>query len=251
MWDDNALFSKRFSKFGDIMGEPPPPPRPSGGAAIPAFAITGTTLKAWIIVENWEREGDYQTLFCGTFEVDESTMKGFPPTVEIKAVSVPLTSTARTETKVDKWESTTFKEVAQDIARRNSLALLYEHDDPIPIDRVDQRNETDLSFLGRMAKDNGLCLKVTADRIVVYSEAAYEQRPPVAAYDWTDRRILSYEIKQSAAGLASGVQYTYSDPVSGQQIEEVFTPPDDAAPKVAPTLKVNKRPMLLMPEQVL
>ena len=225
-------------EFSDIMGSGT---NPAGSPSAPSHGITGTVMKAWIVTENWDADGDSHQLFCGTFEVDNSRMRLRPPaTVEIKAVSVPVASTARVERKNDIWENRTRKEIAADVAARNDLGIMWDCDSEFNIDRIDQRNETDLEFLDRLAKDSGLCMKVTADRVVMYEERKYEEHDPVAIYSWGDNRVIDGEIEQSSAGLAQSAMVSYADPDTGNQFQGEFTPPN--APKVGATMQLNERP---------
>ncbi len=49
--------------------------------------------------------------------------------------------------------------VAGDIAKANKLKLYFEVSDNPKKDRYEQENETDLMFLYRLCRDEGLCLK--------------------------------------------------------------------------------------------
>src|SRR5699024_6017061 len=123
----------------------------------------GDHIKATIVVESGV--GSRAQIYCGSFYVDELDFKGPPSTVSIKAQSVPQGNDVRTTKRRKAWEDVSLQEIAQDIADRAGLTLLYDVSESFFYDRVDQR-ESDLKFLGRMCKEEGFALKVTGEQIV-------------------------------------------------------------------------------------
>jgi hypothetical protein len=219
-------------------------------AAAPDNAVPGTILKVKICLENWELEGDNRILDCGAFEIDSCDFEGPPDSMNIKAVSTPVSSSLRREEKSNGWENTTLKERAQDIASNAELQLMYEVEGDINLDRVDQLKKSDLSFLQELCNDYGVSLKVTNKKLVLFDESAYEKRPSVDKYDKNDKggnailtkmgRILAYSFSQNTTDCVSKVQYSYKDPKSGELVECDFEPPNP--PSTGQILKINERP---------
>ena len=65
-----------------------------------------------------------------------------------------LTDGLRETKKTQAWEGYSLQAVAGEIAQRNGLELLYNAD-AFPFNRQDQREESDLPFLQRLASARG------------------------------------------------------------------------------------------------
>ena len=117
---------------------------------------------------------------------------------------------------------------------------MYELDDDPALDRIDQRQESDLAFLQRISKEHGATVKVVDGKIVVFDEIKYEAMPPVAVFRRGDKRMLSIKLKQDSSNTASSATATYKDPKSGKLVQETFEP--ESIPAVGQKLIVNKRP---------
>ena len=119
----------------------------------------------------------------GKFEIDEVTCKGSPATAQIKAVSVVGNSSLRSQKKNDSWEKVTLKKIAEDIASRNNLSLLFDCDENPENDHIEQANQTDLEFLTKLCSGQGLSLKVTPEQLIIFDEYKYElQEPLITVY---------------------------------------------------------------------
>ncbi len=206
------------------------------------YAITGTVLRVRIVAESWEAPGTTDTLDCGMFELDgmdyDDSADG--SIANITAVSVPLEASIRREQHSQGWEDTTLREIAEEIAGRGDLALVYELDDDPALDRIDQRQEGDLAFLHRVSRNHGATVKVFNNQIVIFDEAKYEAREPIATFRRGDKRMTSIKLKQDSSNTASSATAAYKDPKSGKLVKETFTPP--SAPAVGQALVVNTRP---------
>jgi len=202
-------------------------------------AATGTILRATIIAESWEHPGTMETLACGSFEVVGIKMDGPPTTVTIEAVSVPLNTPIR-EIRTKGWEDTTLNKIAQDICGNGGFTLVYELSDDPALDRVDQRQESDLKFLRDLCKEHGASVKVVGNQLIIFDEAEYEAREPVLTIRQGDNRLLSYSFTLDSTNTASSATAIYKDPKSGKLAQETFEPPNP--PAVAKDLIVNARP---------
>ena len=117
--------------------------------------------------------------FAGQFEIDEIEANGFPSTVSIKAVSVISDSTLRGTRKNKTWEKISVWKCAADICEQNGVELLWECEANPNLDHVEQADESDLEFLLKICKDNGMSLKITPEQVIIFDEMKYESQEPV------------------------------------------------------------------------
>lgn len=180
------------------------------------YPRVGDTIQASIVLEE---DGLTSTVYCGRFSVDELEAQHPPSTFTINAVSIPLDTSARRTRKTKAWEDVSLEDIAKDIAVGAGLSLFFDAPNAPRYDRLDQRQESDLAFLLRACTDAGLCLKVTDDRIVVFDEARYEQRTPVAELAPGDGLLVSWSFRAQAFDLYSSVTCSYYDAEKNETIE--------------------------------
>ncbi len=135
------------------------------------FPETGATLNVIIKVINWNFENDNRELDLGKFEIDQVT---FSDTITINAVSVPITSSIRSEKKNKGWENISLSSICAKISSSAGLVLNFDTDINPYYDRKDQSNISDLEFIEGLCKSDGLCLKVSNSNLIVYEEAKYD-----------------------------------------------------------------------------
>lgn len=140
----------------------------------------GATLDVSVKLTNWQGVG-VQIVRFGLFEIDEITSSGMPSEVQIKAVSVPDNNNLRGVERTRSWEKVELKRIANDIATGAELELYYDVKDYNPvIDRAEQTEQSDLSFLYKLCTDHGLALKICNKQLVIFDEADYEAGEAVA-----------------------------------------------------------------------
>lgn len=179
----------------------------------------------------------------GKFEIDEIEAKGPPTEVTIKALAVTEKSSIRGEYKYKAWEKTTLKVVAGDIAKRNGMKLYYKASDNPKKDRWEQESETDLAFLHRCCNEEGFCLKVSNQSIVILDEADYEEKDPVATIKRSPSlsdpiQVVSWTAKTTTTGIYKSAKVIYKASKK-KTIKASFTPPK--APKVGRTLIIKEQ----------
>lgn len=141
---------------------------------------TGATLDVSVKLLNWQGIGEQLVRF-GLFEIDEITSSGMPSEVQIKAVSVPDDNNLRGAERTRSWEKAELKRIANDIATEAGLTLYYDVKEYNPvIDRAEQTEQSDLSFLYKLCADHGLALKICDKQVVIFDEADYEAAEAVA-----------------------------------------------------------------------
>ena len=199
----------------------------------------GDAISATIIVEDWFGPGQSLSLPCGSFQVDEFEIEGPPNTVKIKAVSVPITSTARGEKKTKGWERITLRDMAAQIAGNAGLTLVYEADSNPYYLRVDQAELSDLAFLHKQCEKSGLSLKVTDKQLVIFDERKYESKATVRSIDRLAGDVTKFSFKSKSAGTAKAASVKYTDSLTGKTKEGLFT---DANSTSGVTLQENECP---------
>lgn len=205
----------------------------SGGAK-------GATIQAVIVQKNWTGDGKDKVLDCGLFEVDSVDASGPPQKVTLKGTSIPYTSTARTQKKTKAWEKIKLSGIANEIAAANGLKCMFESAyDPL-YTRKEQVQESDIVFLQRLCKDAGISLKVTANIIVLFDEAAYEQKAAVRTISKGTNDVISYGFQTNTNDTSySKCHVSYTDPTTGKVIEYTYTPKD--SDKSGQVLEINEK----------
>lgn len=170
----------------------------------------GDRITAYIKTVGWDKPGEIKRLNCGTFEVDSIDFAGPPDTVSIKAVSLPVSTNVRQEKKTKAWESVTLKSIAAEIAKRAGFTLMYEaHGNP-KYDRQDQTDVSDLAFLNDLCKQEGIALKVTGKKLVLFDEYVYEQKPSALTIERGVSDIISYGFSFTTQDVAyAGCEVSY------------------------------------------
>jgi hypothetical protein len=167
---------------------------------------------------------------------------GPPDKFTIKEVSIPVTSSLKREEKTNKWEEATLREIAKTIADKAGVQLMYEVESDVKFDRVDQLQQTDMSFLMDLCARYGVALKVTDEKMVLFEESVYEEKDPIDAFDKSEigGRIISYSFTQDTNDMVKKVELFYKDPKSGIVAQGEFTPPNP--PATGQKLVLNERP---------
>lgn len=178
----------------------------------------GLPVTAAIVCKDWESPGRDLSLPCGAFRIDEVEFSGPPDKISIKAVSADLNGPLRDTRKTRAWENTSLSSVAGQIAGENGLALFYSGPDH-PFERQDQRNESDISFLNRIALDRGCHCKVHNGKLALFDAESAEAAGaslviPKKGGMYSPK---SYSFKISASQTAySGAKVEYTDPKTGR-----------------------------------
>ncbi|MGO4540380.1 phage late control D family protein [Paenibacillus sp. 2TAB19] len=201
--------------------------------------VDGDTIAASIRTIDWNGRNEIESLPLGTFEVDSVSLSGPPDVVQIKALSLPSGTAVRRESRTKGWEKVRLKTVADEIAKRSKLKLIYEVEDNPLYERLEQSNQSDLAFIVDLCIKEGIAVKAASGNLVLFDEAAYENRAAVATLTREGRSVVSYGFEWSASLAAyRACQLTYSDSAKGKEYKVLYTPP--GAPASGPVLKVNE-----------
>lgn len=182
----------------------------------------GDKLIAEITVVNWDKPGDKAKLPCGSFDVDAIDISGPPDSVIVQALALPLEGAqAKQEARTKAWEKAKLKTIAQDIASRAKLKLVYSASSNPTYERLDQTDQTDFSFLVQKAKDEGIAVKISGGKLVLFDEEEYEKKPAVLDIVKGKSKIISYSFSDSSTTTAYGsCIVTYRPPAPAKKAKK-------------------------------
>ena len=169
---------------------------------------------------------------CGDFILDTFSMSGKPQRITIGAVSAPAEESFSATDKDQTWEKVSVQQVAQEIAGRNGLDLVYDAPE-IQIQALEQSEQTDSAFLQSLCDKYGLSLKIYSKKLVIFSRSAYKKKGPVATIHQGACKSWNYSTKLE--GTYTGGEIAYTDPI---QEKEVIFRSGDASGRV---LRRNER----------
>ena len=202
------------------------------------FPETGDILTAEIQVCNWNKTGDNRSIKLGSFEVDNINYSVTKLT--LNAVAVPIFSSIRDEKNYKTWENVKLSVIAKDIAKKADLSLVYEIDYDPEYDKSEQSNESDLSFLEKLCKGEGMAIKISGKQLVIFDEAKYDTLPPVITLEVGKSYFYGYPtFKRNAKNIYSGCEIKYFDSKTDKTYTGIFNAPN--MEKVKKILKLQEK----------
>ncbi len=201
----------------------------------------GDAISASILcLEGWNGPGSIPvSIPCGAFEVDEVEISvGEGDTVSLKAVSSLTQNSIRKEAKTRAWENGSLRQVFADLADFAGFELSWQAGN-IQFLRIDQRAETDLAFMKRVADDFGLNLKINDATIIVYAGEKYDAKPASFSLSRGQSNIRTVSLRTRSTDVYKACEVSYHDPKDKQLKTYTFTPPDGAA-ATSRVLRVNQ-----------
>lgn len=169
----------------------------------------GSHISCTLVLHNWDADNTVDELYCGELELDEMSFGGRPLSCTLGAVSIPRDEPFNTQLRTKTWENISIRQIASEIAQRASIELYYEADD-IVIEITEQNEQTDCSFLYSVCGDYGLAMKVYSNKIIIFDEETYENRPSVCTVDESDMSKWTY--KSTMTGTYTGANVRFVDP---------------------------------------
>lgn len=169
----------------------------------PAFAVParGAAVRLWL---GWQENG---LKYFGAFTVDEVSGSFKPATMSVTAKSANFTGGATEKEKQDReWENITLADLTAKIAETHGCTARVTVDLHYP--HVAQTNESDISFLRRLAKEEGATLRIK-DKTFVIAAAGTAIRGK-ASVDYSD--VSSGSFTFSEKDSYSSAQAVYWDP---------------------------------------
>ncbi|MBQ3441630.1 MAG: hypothetical protein IJG33_00140 [Selenomonadaceae bacterium] len=172
----------------------------------------------------------------GSFELDEITYSAPPSVMRVKANSISQTSALRQEDLSKSWENVLLSKIARDIADASNVELFYQADYDPTITRAEQGEQSRLSFLQNLCVDNGLCLKVSDNKLIVCEESSLEAQEPVATLTWSD--VTRFDATATLNEVYQKCEVNYRHGQKDKNFSAVAT---DDTKSTGRTLRINKR----------
>lgn len=205
----------------------------SGGAK-------GAEITCAIVQKNWNSDGKDKVLDCGTFELDSLDVSGPGAKINIKATSIPYTSTLRTQKKTKAWERMKLSGIVKEIAAKNGMNSMLESEYDPYYERTEQIQKSDIVFLQGLCKNAGISLKVTAKIIVLFDELKYEQKAEVRKIERGESDVINYSFSTNFHDTAySSCHVSYTDPATKKTVEYTYKPKN--ADGTGQVLEVNEK----------
>src|SRR5581483_9192201 len=150
-----------------------------------------------------------ELLPCGDFEIDELELHGPPDQFAIRGLAAWITPAMRTRNNVG-FEGQTLMEIASTIAAKYNLTVVGAANALNPtFARITQHAESDLAFLGRLARDHGYNFTVRGNALVFYAMTSLEMAAPVLTLGRSDILSFSFINKTHLTYKAATVAYQY------------------------------------------
>lgn len=203
------------------------------------FPQKGAELKASFVCRSWPSPGRDIVYNAGIFTLDEIESAGPPDTITIKAAASDVTTSLRREKKTRPWENVTLEQIGQTIVRAGGMTLFYDSAEPVQFTRVDQREESDLAFLKRLAEAHGMNCKVAVGKVIMYACKEYDAMPAVLSLSRGDGCLRTWHFTSKTSEVYRACQVAYWDPDKKQEQVYVYEPPQ--APASGQVLKINER----------
>ena len=137
------------------------------------------------------KSGDF-----GLFELDSIKVSGPPSNITIKGTSLPFGG-IRSEERNKSWEDYNLSGIGREIAQKAGLSFVYDCPDDPTYSRVEQSEQTDISFLMQLCHDKGYSLKISGMQLVIFDQKKYESMQSAATVRWMDGTYTKYDLSTS------------------------------------------------------
>ena len=199
----------------------------------------GDLLKVKILADNF-RGYEREELDCGEFEVDELTLDtSFDggDVVTIKGVPAVAKSSLMMERNTRAWADVHFAALAGDVVGPAGLDVLYKAPEII-FERIEQKQESDLEFLNRVAKEQGLRLCLKKKQAIIYSGQMADQLEPIEL----ERKSLAFgraSFKRTLDDVYTQCVVGYTDADNSETTDKEFKP--EIPPTTGKVLTLSQR----------
>lgn len=177
----------------------------------------GAQITAQIGIEGGE------IMDCGLFEVDEIEFTGAPDTVNIKCIAAGFKQGQKRSKKNHVHEGKTLSEIIHTVADAAGLKVLGDISD-VRLNRLVQRQERDLRFLRRLARQYGYTFNVRGKTLVFIQKTVLEGSDAVALYNKSD--LLSFSFTDKSTGTYKTASIKYHNPETSETVSHSDTDPD-------------------------
>lgn len=202
------------------------------------FPNRGETLELELIRENWQGDGQIETLPLGLFEIDDID-NSYPPNVaKVKGNSCPSNSALRQVDESKSWEDVTLSKIAADIASKAGVELFFEAKDDPQIKRAEQAELSAMAFLEKLCKDNGLVLKFADGKLIIFDEEELDAQEPVSTLNYDLSVIKHFHANATLSEIYKSCEVSYKHGKQDELFQGKFEDKTKTSGKV---LKVNQK----------
>ena len=174
----------------------------------------------------------------GLFEIDEidNKVSSSGNTASIKLNSIANKSELRSIDKSRSWEKVKLSKIAKDLTEEAGMDLFFDAED-VEIERAEQKETSNLKFLHKLCKDNGLCLRVANNQVIIFDAERYEAKDAIKTLTYGDGEILSFSGKATISKIYKSARVKYRHGKQEEKLDYTF---DDPAKSEGMTLEINK-----------
>lgn len=174
-----------------------------------------------ICTENWNFMGEEKKKTpTYIFYIDDSDVNS--NSAGASGISGPIGSLVDEKNRKH-WSNISFKKLATEIANKFGLTLEYYAED-LYFQNVEQENESDLEFLAKLAAEEGIALKISFDKIILFDEEKLEKEEIKRTFDLEGNEIIkdSWSFKKMTREIYDGCQVEYTDIFDGSTTKVAF-----------------------------
>ena len=189
------------------------------------FPKRGDVAEITLTKENWSSDTTVENLPLGSFEIDEITITSGDSgnKAAIKLNSIANKSELRAVDKSKSWEKVKLSKIAKDIAESAKMELFFDTEDDPEIQRAEQKEKSNLAFLHKLCTDNGLALKVSDNKLIIFDVEKYEQQNSVKILKYGDGNIKNFSGRATISKIYKSCHVKYQHGKQAEKIETTFT----------------------------
>ena len=170
-----------------------------------------------------DENGKIKKQKSGNFVLDSMKHSGPPAVTTIKCTSLDFANGIRTEERDKSWENYTIKGIAKEIAKKGKLKLLYLAKKNPKKERWEQDGETDIGFLVRICRNNGLAVKITDRKLVIFQRGQFDSQGAITTIKYRDGKYTKWECSTTSGDVTYDIcTVEYTNPKTGKIIKGVY-----------------------------
>ena len=196
----------------------------------------GDSFNAKAVSYNWNSTEEKFSVNYGTFFVDEPIHSFNPSTFSLKGISFPANSNFRDVLRTQIFKNATTSGLIKLFAKKYNLDVAIDIETDKNFKEIEQSKQSDFDFLkNTICQNNGYCLKLYNNKIVVFEQSVYEKKKTVATITAKDMINANFARCLTDCGYDKAVlKYKTS---KGELIQATFQVPNAKGNK---TLNLNE-----------